>query len=162
MQIALRWDDEHAIGLDVQSLANERDRHLRVAGEDFVKESGRGSQVIDDDDRNGEIGRQIPQSAYVCVESSGGATDANQRKVMIHFHPFLASQKIPTFCQELRVPSIHTASTRRLHFGLVARQVRLIAYPVQMSNAHVRIGSFDRSKQTGSFRPYPAAARLST
>ncbi len=52
----LPWDDEHAIGLDVQPVGNERDRYLRVVGEDFREEGGRLSQVINDHDRYAEIG----------------------------------------------------------------------------------------------------------
>jgi hypothetical protein len=56
VQIALRWDDEHLIGLDVQAFGDEFDGHLRVTGEDFMKESDRRSKVVDDNDRHTEIG----------------------------------------------------------------------------------------------------------
>jgi hypothetical protein len=99
VQITLRWDDEHAIGLDEQALGNECDRHPRVVGEDFVKEGGRMSQVIDDHDRDAEIGWKVPQQACVRVEAPGGATYANQRKALIHFCLILGSEQIATLCR---------------------------------------------------------------
>lgn len=87
MQVTLRWDDEHAIWFDMQSLGNERDWHLRVMGEEFVEEGGRRSQVINDYDRGAEIGWKILEQAFVCVEPSGGTTYTNQRKILIHFSP---------------------------------------------------------------------------
>jgi hypothetical protein len=56
LQITLRRDDEHPIGLDVQAFGDEFDGHLRVPGEDFMKKGGRRSEVVDDNDRHTEIG----------------------------------------------------------------------------------------------------------
>ena len=60
VQITLRGDDEHPIGLDVQAFGDEFDGHLRVTREDFMKEGGRPSKVVDDNDRRTEIGWQMP------------------------------------------------------------------------------------------------------
>jgi hypothetical protein len=61
VQITLRRDDEHPIGLDAQAFSDEFDGHLCVMGEDFMKEGGRRSKVIDDNDRRTEIGWQVPE-----------------------------------------------------------------------------------------------------
>lgn len=58
-----------------------------------MEQRGRLSQVIDDDDRYAEIGRQVPQQAYVCLEASSGAADANQWEILIHFNRFSARQQ---------------------------------------------------------------------
>ncbi len=56
----LSWNDEHAIWLDEQAFADQRDRHSRVTGKDFMKEGGRLPEVIDDDDGHAEICWQMP------------------------------------------------------------------------------------------------------
>ncbi len=71
VQITLRRDDEHAIGLDVQAFCNEFDWHMRVIREDFMEEGGRRSQVINDNDRYAKIGGQISKQAFVSIESAG-------------------------------------------------------------------------------------------
>jgi len=60
VQIPLFRDDEHTVGLDEQSFRNQLDRHRRETREDFVESSGDGSKVINDDDSNAQISRQIP------------------------------------------------------------------------------------------------------
>ncbi len=60
MQIALRGNDEHAIGLDVQALGDECDWHLRVMGEDFVQQGFDRSEMVNDDNSYAEIGWKIP------------------------------------------------------------------------------------------------------
>ena len=50
------------VGLDHQSFRDQFNRHCRVTRENFVKQGGHGSQMIDDDDGNTQIGRQTPTS----------------------------------------------------------------------------------------------------
>jgi hypothetical protein len=59
MQISPRRDDEHMVRLNIQSLRDQLNRHLCVARENLVEMGGYGSQVIDDDDGNTHIGRQM-------------------------------------------------------------------------------------------------------
>jgi hypothetical protein len=61
VQITLRRNDEHSVGPDEQSLSDQFDRHLRVARKNFVEQSGGRPQVIDDDDPNAHVGRQVSQ-----------------------------------------------------------------------------------------------------
>jgi|GEM_PF-6178652 len=48
------------VWLEDQSFRDQFDRHLCVARENLVKPGGYGSQVINDDDSNPHIGRQMP------------------------------------------------------------------------------------------------------
>jgi hypothetical protein len=47
------------VGLEVQSFRDQFYRHLSVARENLVEQSGYLSQVIDYDDGNSHIGRQM-------------------------------------------------------------------------------------------------------
>jgi hypothetical protein len=59
VQIALRRDDEHTVGLEDQSFCDQLNRHLCVARQNLMEQGGYGSQVINDDDGNTHIGRQM-------------------------------------------------------------------------------------------------------
>jgi hypothetical protein len=59
MQIALAGYDEHAVGPDEQLLRDQFNRHLCEAREDLVELGVDYSQVIDDNDSNAHIGRQM-------------------------------------------------------------------------------------------------------
>jgi hypothetical protein len=61
VQITLFRDDEHMVGLDVQSFRYQFNRHLSVARENLMEQGGYGSQVINNDDCDAHIGRQMPQ-----------------------------------------------------------------------------------------------------
>jgi hypothetical protein len=60
VQIPLFRDDKYPVGLDEKFFRNQLDRHRSEAREDFVESSGDGSKVINDDDGNPQISRQIP------------------------------------------------------------------------------------------------------
>jgi hypothetical protein len=47
--------------LNEQSLRDQFNLHHCVSRENFVEQGGYGSQVINDDDSNAHIGRQMPQ-----------------------------------------------------------------------------------------------------
>ena len=49
-----------AIGLDEQFFRNQFNRHFRVAGENLVEQGGYGPQVINNDNSNTHIGREVP------------------------------------------------------------------------------------------------------
>ena len=60
MQIPLCRSDESTIGLDEQSFRDQLDRHRGEARKDFVESGGDGSKVINNNDRNTQIRRQLP------------------------------------------------------------------------------------------------------
>ena len=82
MQIALRRNDEHVIGLDEQPVGDQLDRHLGVARKKLMEPGGDDPQVIDDDDGDTHVGRQMVQQPDIGVEAAGGAADANHREVL--------------------------------------------------------------------------------
>ena len=59
VQIPLRWDNEHMVGLDDQFFRDQLDGHRRAVRENFVKSGGDGSQVIDNDDGHSQVSRQV-------------------------------------------------------------------------------------------------------
>jgi len=56
----LFWNDEHTIGLDEQLFRDQFNWHFCVAGENLVEQGGYGPQVINDDNSNTHIGREVP------------------------------------------------------------------------------------------------------
>jgi hypothetical protein len=53
------------------------------------EQGGYGPQVINDDNSNTHIGRQIPQQPGIGVEATGRTTHANDRKILcstLSFH----------------------------------------------------------------------------
>ena len=94
VQITLRWDDENPIGFDVQAFGDEFDRHRRETREDFMKEGCRRSEMIDDNDRHTEIRWQMLEEACVGVETPGGATHADQRKILSHMLRFTDTESL--------------------------------------------------------------------
>src|SRR5450759_2202096 len=71
MQITLFRDDEHMVGLDVQSFRDQFYRHRRVTRKNLVKQGGYLSQEIDNQDSNTHISRQILQQPGIGVEPTG-------------------------------------------------------------------------------------------
>jgi len=61
VQVTLLRNDEHTVGPDEQSFRDQFNLHLRAARKNLVEPSGYCSQVIDDDDGNTHVGRQIAQ-----------------------------------------------------------------------------------------------------
>ena len=55
MEIALRRNNEHVIGLKDQTFRDEFNRHFGVVRENFMELGGDDSQMIDDDDRCANI-----------------------------------------------------------------------------------------------------------
>jgi len=60
MQIALRRDDEHMIGREDQSVCDQFNWHFGVQRENLMELGGHHPQMINDDDRDAQIGRQVP------------------------------------------------------------------------------------------------------
>jgi len=60
MEIALRRNDEHVIGLEDQTFRDEFNRHFGVVWENLMELGGDSSQVINDDDRRANICWQAP------------------------------------------------------------------------------------------------------
>lgn len=58
-----------------------------------MEKSGRFSEVIHDHDRRAEVGWQISEQAFVCVETAGGAAYANEGEVVTHSTPAGAAFK---------------------------------------------------------------------
>jgi hypothetical protein len=52
-------------------MTNQLHRHRGESRENFVQSSCYGSKVIDDNDRNAQIRRQMPQQPDVRVETTG-------------------------------------------------------------------------------------------
>jgi hypothetical protein len=71
MQIALGWNDEDVVWADDQAFRDQLHGHLGVMRKDFVQKRRRLSQVIDDDDRDAQIARQMRQESDVGVEPTG-------------------------------------------------------------------------------------------
>src|ERR1035438_6194079 len=82
MQIALFRDDEHMVGLNVQSVRDQFNRHLGEGWENFVEPGGYGSQVIDDDECHTQIDRQMPEQPGVRVKATGRPAYANDGEVL--------------------------------------------------------------------------------
>jgi hypothetical protein len=61
VQVTLRRDDEYTVGLDQQTCRDQFHRHLCVVRENFVEVGSYRPKVIDNDDSNTHIGRQMPQ-----------------------------------------------------------------------------------------------------
>ena len=59
MQIALRRDNEHVIGPEDQPFRNQFNRHRGVAREDLVKLGSYYSEVINNDDRDTQVSRNV-------------------------------------------------------------------------------------------------------
>ena len=60
-----------ALRSNIQTFGDELDGHPCVSGKDFMKEGRRRPEVVDDDDRHAEIGRQMLEQANVGVEPAG-------------------------------------------------------------------------------------------
>jgi hypothetical protein len=60
VQIPLRRDNIHVIGLNKEPFRDQLNRHLRIARENLMEKRGHGSEVIDDHHCNSHIGGQMP------------------------------------------------------------------------------------------------------
>jgi hypothetical protein len=91
-------------------------------GEDFMQEGGRRSKVIDDNDGRAEIGWQMPEQARIGVESAGGTTYADQRKVLRQFIRFFASSLIKAMDSEIardqKHDHDHANDGKYVHFAM--------------------------------------------
>ena len=74
------------VGLQDQPVRDQLNRHRRVGRKDLGEQGGHGSQVINDDDGNAHIGRQMPQQAGVGVKATGRSAHANDRKSSLQIH----------------------------------------------------------------------------
>jgi hypothetical protein len=60
VQIPLFGDDEDSVGPNEQMIRDEFDRHRREVRQDLVKLRGDSPHMIDDDDGDTHVDRQIP------------------------------------------------------------------------------------------------------
>lgn len=98
MQVAFLRDNEDPVGLDDQLLSDQLNGHGCEGWEDLVKVGGDGSQVIDDDDSNTHVVRQMLQQPGVGVEAAGRTANANNRKVprnALSLHSFQYAPRPP-------------------------------------------------------------------
>ena len=67
MKVAVFRYYEHAVRSDDQSIANKLDRQSCVTRKNFVEQRRHFTQVIDDNDRDTHVVRQVLQEADVRV-----------------------------------------------------------------------------------------------
>jgi hypothetical protein len=60
VQIPLWRDDEHTVRLEDQSFRDQLNWHLCVVRKNLMEQGSYGSQVINDDDGDAYVGRQMP------------------------------------------------------------------------------------------------------
>jgi hypothetical protein len=77
-------NDKYTIWSEDQPFRDQINRHLCVARENLVKHDVYDSQVVNDNDRNAHIGRQVPRQPGPDVE----ATHANDGKVSCRYLRF--------------------------------------------------------------------------
>jgi hypothetical protein len=82
MQIALGRNDEDVVWADDQAFRDQLDGHPGVFRKDLVQKRRGLSQMIDDDDGDAQIARQMRQQPDVGVEPTGGPAHANNGKVV--------------------------------------------------------------------------------
>ena len=85
MQIPLGWNDEHVVRLDIEAFGNQLDRHIGIVRQNFVQTGRYRPQVVHDDNRRPEIGRQIREQAFIGVEPARRPAHANNWHVL-HNH----------------------------------------------------------------------------
>lgn len=71
MQIPLRGNNENVIGPDVQPVGDQFNRHRGIARKDFMELRGDDPQMIDDNDSDPKVGRQMSQEPDVRIKATG-------------------------------------------------------------------------------------------
>ena len=64
-------DEEHVVRLNDQPFCDQFNRHFREAREDLMQQGREGPYVINDDDCDIPIGRQVLEQPGIGIETSG-------------------------------------------------------------------------------------------